>query len=179
MTDELKVLQDIVSRLESAGMDYMLTGSVALNYHAQPRMTRDIDIVVAFFLKDVARIQGILGDGYYVSSDAAKEAVLNQSSFNVIHHESLIKVDFMVRKRAEYRLHEFARRIRARVADFEVWVVSKEDLILSKLEWARESRSERQLADVENLIATGCDTDYLKEWSARLNLTDMLTRVLP
>lgn len=179
MTEELQLLRDIVTRLESAGIDYMLTGSVALNCYAQPRMTRDIDLVVAFYLKDVARIQSLLGQDYYVSEEAAREAVSNQSSFNAIHQATLIKVDFMVRKREDYRLHEFSRRIRLKVADFEVWVVSKEDLILSKLQWARESLSERQLADVENLIATGCDTEYLRTWSAALNLTDMLTRVLP
>lgn len=63
--------------------------------------------------------------------------------------------------------------------DFGVWVVSREDLILSKLEWARESLSQRQLADAENLVASGCDVEYLRAWSARLNLTDMLTRVIP
>lgn len=103
----------------------------------------------------------------------------HQSSFNAIHQETLIKVDFMVRKNDEYRLHEFARRVRMKFADQDVWVVCKEDLILSKLHWAKESNSERQFADVENLIATGCDTEYLKTWSAALHLTDMLTRVLP
>ncbi len=179
MTEELRLLHDIVSRLDAAEIDYMLTGSVALNCYAQPRMTRDIDLVVAFCLKDALQIQDILGPDYYVLEDAAREAVAQQSSFNAIHQTTLIKVDFMVRKREDYRLHEFARRQRLKVANFEVWVVSKEDLILSKLHWARESQSERQLADVENLIATGCDTDYLKTWSAALNLTDMLTRVLP
>lgn len=179
MTEELQLLRDIVIRLESAEIDYMLTGSVALNCYAQPRMTRDIDLVVAFFLKDAVRIQEILGPDYYVSEDAAREAVSNQTSFNAIHQGTLIKVDFMVRKRDDYRLHEFKRRIRLNLAGFEIWVVSKEDLILSKLHWAAESLSQRQLSDVENLIATGCDTEYLRTWSAALNLTDMLTRVLP
>jgi hypothetical protein len=179
MTEELNLLRDIVTRLDTAGIDYMLTGSVALNCYAQPRMTRDIDLVVAFQLKDVTRLEEVLGQDYYVSVHAAREAVLHEGSFNAIHQGTLIKVDFMVRKNEDYRLHEFTRRIRLKVADFEVWVVSKEDLILSKLLWARESGSERQLADVENLIATGCDTDYLKAWSAALNLTDTLTRVLP
>jgi hypothetical protein len=114
-----------------------------------------------------------------VSPEAAREAVLDQSSFNAIHQATLIKVDFMIRKSEDYRLHEFTRRTRLRVGDFDLWVVSKEDLILSKLHRAKESLSERQLADVENLIASGCDTEYLKTWSAALNLTDMLTRVLP
>jgi len=179
MTEELQLLRDVVTRLDEAGIDYMLTGSVALNCYAQPRMTRDIDLVVAFYLRDVERIHNILGPDYYVSENAAREAVAHQSSFNAIHQITLIKVDFMVRKREDYRLHEFARRQRLKVADFEVWVVSKEDLILSKLHWAQGSHSERQLADVENLIATGCDHDYLKAWSAALNLTDTLTRVLP
>ncbi len=179
MTEELQLLRDIVTRLEAAGIDYMLTGSVALNCYAQPRMTRDIDLVVAFLLKDAERINDILGQDYYVSEHAAREAVSNLGCFNAIHQTTLIKVDFMVRKLEDYRLHEFRRRILLKIADFEVWVVSKEDLILSKLDWAKESLSERQLADVENLIATGCDTDYLRTWSAALNLTDMLTRVLP
>jgi len=179
MTEELTILRDITSRLDTAGIDYMLTGSVALACHAQPRMTRDIDLVVAFFLRDVSRISEVLGSDYYVSPEAAREAVMHQSSFNAIHEPSLIKVDFMVRKREEYRLHEFTRRVRLKLADYELWVVSKEDLILSKLEWAKDSLSERQFADVENLIATGCDEAYLRKWSAALNLTDMLTRVLP
>jgi len=85
----------------------------------------------------------------------------------------------MIRKRDDYRLHEFKRRVQLKLGDVNLWVTSKEDLILSKLQWARDSLSERQLADVQNLIATGCDTDYLRQWSAALNLTDMLTRVLP
>ena len=105
--------------------------------------------------------------------------MLHQSSFNAIHQGTLIKVDFMVRKDDEFRRHEFSRRVRLRVDVFDAWVVSKEDLILSKLEWARESISQRQLSDVQNLIASGCDTEYLKEWSVKLNLIDMLTRVFP
>ncbi len=179
MTEELAILRDVVTRLEAAGLDYMLTGSVALNCYAQPRMTRDIDLVVAFYLQDAARIQEVLGSDYHVSTEAAREAVLHQSSFNAIHETMLIKVDFMVRKREDFRLHEFTRRTRLKVADFELWVVSKEDLILSKLHWAQQTLSERQLADVENLIATGCDLEYVRTWSAALNLTDMLTRVMP
>jgi hypothetical protein len=44
---ELDVLRDVSRRLESAGISFMLTGSVAMNYYAQPRMTRDIDLVVS------------------------------------------------------------------------------------------------------------------------------------
>ncbi|MDP3850784.1 MAG: hypothetical protein Q8Q59_09790 [Luteolibacter sp.] len=177
MISELDLLLDVACRLEEAGLDYMLTGSMALNHYAQPRMTRDIDMVIALLLQDLETLPGIFGDEFYFSPEAAREAVLHQSCFNVIHHESLIKIDFMIRKREDYRLAEFARRQRIEIAGRPLWIVSKEDLILSKLDWARQSHSERQLSDVENLLATGADMEYLKTWSQKLNLTAMLTRV--
>ena len=179
MLSELDLLLDVASRLEKAGLHYMLTGSMALNHYAQPRMTRDIDMVIALLLQDLDTLPGIFGDEFYFSPEAAREAILHQSCFNVIHHESLIKVDFMIRKREDYRLVEFERRQRIDIAGIPLWIVSKEDLILSKLDWARQSQSERQLTDVENLLATGADMEYLKTWSQKLNLTAMLTRVSP
>lgn len=177
MLSELDLLLDVARRLEEAGLGYMLTGSMALNHYAQPRMTRDIDFVIALLIQDLETLPRIFGDEFYFSPEAAREAVLNQSCFNVIHHESLIKIDFMIRKPEDYRLVEFERRQRITVQGSSLWIVSKEDLILSKLDWARESQSERQLTDVENLLATGADLEYLKTWSQKLNLTAMLTRV--
>jgi hypothetical protein len=74
-------------------------------------------------------------------------------------------------------LLEFSRRQLHTIEGQPVWVVSKEDLILSKLEWARESLSDRQLADVRNLLATGCDQQYLQQWANYLQLTAILTQV--
>lgn len=177
--NELEVLCDVARRLEDAGIDYMLTGSLALNYYAQPRMTRDIDLVLALVLNDVPRMEEIFTPDYHLFSDSAREAILHQTSFNAIHEESMIKVDFMIRKREEYRLEEFERRQRFKIDGHEIWIVSKEDLILSKMHWARESLSQRQLTDVSNLLATGCDMDYVRSWASKLNLTDILTRVSP
>jgi hypothetical protein len=179
MLSELDLLLDVTRRLEEADLDYMLTGSMALNHYAQPRMTRDIDIVLALLLKDLDILPCIFGEDFYFSLDAAREAILHQSCFNVIHNESLIKIDFMIRKREDNRLIEFNRRQRIEILGCPLWIVSKEDLILSKLDWARESQSQRQLTDVENLLATGADKNYLQTWSQKLNLTDMLTRVSP
>jgi len=142
-------------------------------------MTRDIDIVLALFLKDLETLPKIFDEEFYFSPEAARQAILHQSTFNVIHNETLIKVDFMIRKRKDYRLVEFERRQRISVQGRSLWIVSKEDLILSKLDWARDSQSQRQFTDVENLLATGADLEYLETWSQKLNLTAMLTRVSP
>ena len=172
---ELTVLSDVVSRLESAGFDYMLTGSVAMNYYAQPRMTRDIDIVVALAVTDAEKIIEIFQGDYYLSADAVLDAVRGRKMFNLVHYQSVVKVDLIVRRESEYRQLEFNRRQQIHIGELVTWIVSKEDLMLS---WAQDSRSELQLNDVRNLLATEPDLDYLREWSSRLSLDLLLKECL-
>ena len=173
MLNELDILRDVSARFESAGIDYMLTGSMAMNYYAQPRMTRDIDLVVALQSGDAEKILRLFAPDYYVSAEAVQGAIAQQSLFNLIHLESVIKVDCIVRKQTEYRAAEFNARQRITVAGFQTWVVSKEDLIISKLWWAKDSHSELQLRDVRNLIAGGCDRAYVERWTQELGLASL------
>ena len=97
--------------------------------------------------------------------------------FNAIHQEWVFKVDCIVRKNAPFRREEFARRQRLIVGDIETWVVSREDLILSKLCWGLDSRSEYQARDIRNLLQTGCDHAYLTKWAAELGVEDYLADI--
>ena len=175
---ELAVLSDVVSRLELADFDYMLTGSVAMNYYAQPRMTRDIDIVVALADTDSDKIIEIFQDDYYLSPDAVLDAIHSHKMFNLVHYESVVKVDLIVRKESAYRRLEFDRRQQIQVGELVTWIVSKEDLILSKLSWAQDSRSEMQLNEVRNLLASKPELDYLDKWSSHLGLDLILEECL-
>lgn len=178
LLNEIDILRDVCRRLDQAGIAYMLTGSMAMNYYAIPRMTRDIDMVVEISSQDSATIVKIFSPDYILSRDAVEDAVYRQGMFNMIHGESVIKVDFIVRKSSEYRRMEFSRRILVKIADFQAYLVSKEDLILSKLDWAKESRSEMQLTDVKNILATGFDGDYLNHWALKLCLNQLLQECL-
>jgi hypothetical protein len=173
MQNELDIVRDVSHLLDAAGIGYMLTGSMAMNYYAQPRMTRDIDIVVALRREDAERMVKLFSPDYYISREAVDSSIAHQSLFNLIHNESVIKVDCIVRKQNEYRLNEFNRRHRIKIQGFETWIVSKEDLILSKLFWAKDSRSEVQLRDVKNLVGTGCDRAYIERWTAELGLANL------
>ncbi len=173
MQNELDILRDVSSRLEGPGISYMLTGSMAMNYYAQPRMTRAIDVVVELGPADAARVVQLFSPDYYVSREAVDQSISRQSLFNLIHHESVIKVDCIVRKQGEHRLAEFNRRQRITIEDFETWIVSKEDLILSKLFWGKDSRSELQLRDVKNLVSTGCDHACIQQWTEELGVTSL------
>ena len=58
-----------------------------------------------------------------------------------------------------------------------MWIVSREDLILSKLDWARDSRSELQLRDVRHLLEGPFDREYLQRWAVHLGLEQLLEEV--
>lgn len=99
--------------------------------------------------------------------------------FNMIHNALVVKVDCVVRKETDYRREEFARRRAVSIAGRQVFIVSPEDLILSKLDWAKESRSQMQLDDVRNLLGSvqGLDTAYLTRWADRLGLSSLYREV--
>lgn len=179
MSDELDVLKSVTAQLEGAGIPYMVTGSMAANFYAVPRMTRDIDLVVELSERDVDRVTRLFQQEYYIDRDMVQQAVRDHAMFNMIHNALVVKVDCVVRKDTEYRRKEFARRRAITVADLQVFIVSPEDLILSKLDWAKESRSQLQLDDVRNLLRSvqGLDTAYLNRWADRLGLTTLYQEV--
>ena len=178
MLSELEVLKDVCARLDAARIAYMLTGSMAMNYYAQPRMTRDIDIVVALEGTDAEALIASFERDYFVPREALHSALRQQGMFNLLHLESVVKVDLIVRKQAPYRQTEFARRVQVQLPGFSAWLVSKEDLVLSKLAWAKEGESELQMRDVRNLLSGEADLAYLRQWAPVLNVGELLETCL-
>ena len=159
-------------------MPFMLTGSFALAYYATPRMTRDLDIVVALDERDVEPLVTAFASDFYIDADAARTAVLTERMFNLMHLESGVKVDLIVRKSDEYRQVEFARRKPVAIASVRTWIVSCEDLILSKLVWALQSNSELQRRDIRQLLVGSIDLDYIRKWAQPLCVTKLLDELL-
>lgn len=177
MLNEIDILHDVSAKLEKNGIAHMLTGSLAMNYYATPRMTRDIDLVVELSAEDAEKIAQLFSSDYLAESSAIQNALQYGGMFNLIHLESIIKVDCIIRKSASYRQIEFARRQQVSIGGKTTWIVSKEDLMISKLDWAKESGSERQLDDIRNLAGTGYDAAYLNNWIQKLGLSEIWNNV--
>jgi hypothetical protein len=172
MPEEIDILKLICDRLETGNFSYMLTGSLAANFYAVPRMTRDIDVVIEIIEPDVRNFSRTFEKDFYLSEVSINEAIKHESIFNIIHNETIIKIDFVVRKESTYRNIEFKRRRRMELDGIGIWIVSPEDLIISKLLWAKDSLSELQLRDIKNLFASVKDLDkkYIEEWVKTLHL---------
>lgn len=174
MLTEIDVLSMVGERFSSHGIDFMLTGSVAMAYYAMPRMTRDLDLVVDLRLSDVRALMDAFSADFYMDEDAAREAIASERLFNLMHLGSAIKVDMIVRKSSEFRRLEFERRKHVQFGAIQTWIVSREDLILSKLVWARDSGSDLQRRDVRQLLSGDIEAGYLDRWASVLGVSGLL-----
>jgi hypothetical protein len=179
MSEEIRILKLICDRLENGNIPYMLTGSLAANFYAVPRMTRDIDFVIEIFEFDVSNFFQIFQNDFYIDKTSIADAIKHKNMFNIIHNDTVFKVDFVVRKDSSYRKTEFQRRRRIDLDNTPIWIVAPEDLILSKLEWSKDSLSDFQLRDVKNLLTStkNLDEEYINKWVQELGLNSVYEMV--
>jgi hypothetical protein len=172
----IDALEDFTGRVDSLGIPYMVTGSFAMSSYVPARTTMDIDVIVEIRREDASRFEDRFIEDYYVSADRIRRAVDDESMFNIINNAAVVKIDCVVRKSSEFERHKFSRRARRQIFGVDFWVISKEDLILSKLSWAKDSLSERQFEDIKVLLESGADANYLEEWIGRENLGSVLSK---
>lgn len=168
-----RVLHDFVGRLESLGIEYMLTGSMAMIRYTVFRQTADVDIILELESKDKESFIRALEPDYYVPHQAVRRAIETNRMFNVIHQDTAFKIDCVLKKPTAFQRSAFERREQTDYYGREIWVIGKEDLIVSKLLWAKDSHSEMQLRDIKNLMRAGFNDDYIEKWIAELEVADL------
>ncbi len=169
------VLEVAVRELAAAGVPYMLTGSFAAAYHGTPRATQDIDLVIHPTRSQLRTLVGRFPPArYYVDESAALEALDNAGQFNVIDTETGWKIDFIIRRARPFSRGEFERRQEVDLDGVPLFVVTAEDLLIAKLEWARMGGSSRQIEDVAGILrvrADQLDLPYVERWVGELELS--------
>lgn len=181
MNEELEVLKTVTERLGRAGIPYLISGSTAASFYTVPRMTRDIDVVVEVKKDGVDRFVDLFRDDFYIEKESVAREVLREGIFNLIHNEHIVKIDFILRKSSAFQDSMFLRKKKVDLEGCGMWIISPEDLVLAKLLWAKDSRSELQLRDVRNIMRTvkGIDLEYVGEWVVRLGLDAVYNEVKP
>ncbi len=180
----LRVVEHIVTVLQQLGVTHALAGSWASSIHGKMRFTHDADICVEPFAGKEEAFCQRLGEDYYVSLPAVRDAIRLRSSFKVIHTLSGFKVDLFIAKARPYDQSVLARRQPRQVggdAGFSIPLVTPEDSILLKLEWYRigGELSTTQWNDILGVFQTqgaAIDQNYLDRWAEHLGLTDLLAR---
>lgn len=181
MTSQYDFLKKLINILGDCSIPYMISGSFGSSYHGRPRATKDIDIVIAPTEKQLLEFVESLGEDYYVSLETVRDAFANNSMFNIIDSLSGWKADFIFCKTRAFSRQEFERKGIAEIGGLDVWVTSPEDIILSKLEWSKDSQSERQFGDALGVAVVQwdrLDIDYLRKWAKELQVRDSLEQLI-
>jgi hypothetical protein len=186
-SDLLSALGPVVAALDALGVRHYVGGSLASSAHGVPRASIDADVVADLGPEHVAPLVRRLEAAYYVDENRARAAVEARRSFNLIHLETMFKVDVFASKRRPYD-REAVQRARPEALDDSsdsprFMTASREDIVLAKLEWFRAGGevSERQWGDVVGVMRPGwpdLERDYLRRWAVAIGVTDLLDRAL-
>ncbi len=179
----LAILKKIAGILEKTGIDYCVTGGLAVSVWGRTRSTLDIDIVIKLQAEKVTELAirlKQLSKAGYLDEVLAVSAASHGGEFNFIHPESGLKIDFWVIKKSDaIGKEELKRRKLKKIDDQKIYFISPEDLILSKLRWYKEGGSDRHLEDIKSVLKLAkVDLKYLKLQANKQLTLDILSKVL-
>ena len=181
MTSQKEFLKSVVENLQQAGIDYVICGSIAASFYGVERSTQDADIIIDPTEEQLTNFLKLLGDDYYANGDAVLEALKQRTMFNIIDVENAWKADLIIRKKTDFYTEEFHRKRKEKLLGEDLYILSPEDTILSKLAWAKNSRSEQQFRDALEVAIiqwSNLEWDYLHKWAKELQVEGSLKQLL-
>lgn len=180
--EPLQITQLIADTFQRLNIDYMIAGSLASSLHGIPRATHDVDIVADIKLHHIEDLIGALKNDFYIDQDLAKKAIKLSSSFNIIHLETMFKIDVFILGDDPNSKTEMGRRQSYQISETskkELFLASAEDIIIRKLQWFELSNriSDRQWEDVIGVLSVKknqLDYGYLDEAASHWKVTELL-----
>ena len=182
----IEIVLEVAGAFERLGVRYLIGGSMASSAHGLARSTMDVDVVAELEPGQIDALADLLGGGWHADRVAMREAARSRRSFNLLHLETMFKVDVFVMPDAPWERSQMARREALRIGAAEqdvAYFAAVEDVILAKLRWYRMGGevSDRQWRDVLGVLALQAgriDQDYLARWARSLQIADLLERAL-
>lgn len=178
-----ELLRKVIQVLEQAGIQYMITGSVASSLQGEPRSTHDIDMVIAIQESAAKRlVEAFPPPGFYLDEDSILNAIKRLGMFNLIDATAGDKIDFWILTDEPFDQSRFSRKISEKFMGLKMQVSSPEDTILAKLRWAKLSGgSEKQFTDALRVYEVQygkLNIDYLKQWVKKLKVESLWKRIV-
>lgn len=180
---QLELLKKTIKSLEKVNIPYMLTGSLVSSFQGNPRSTHDIDIIISLEMSDIPKIiKAFDPERFYINKDSIKEAINNNSQFNVLDINEGDKIDFWILTDSNFDKSRFLRRQEVELFGFKAFISSPEDTIIQKLLWSELSGgSVKQYEDalgIYELQSGDLDTEYMDNWSKELKIEALYKKMV-
>jgi hypothetical protein len=181
--EQYELLLFVVDCFEKLGIRYFVTGAIASIAYGEPRLTNDIDIVVDMNFTHVDTFKLCFPENkFYLDVDSMKDAISRCSQFNIIHPMSGLKVDVIITKKDDFDKSRFARTKKLQVSESEsADFASPEDVIIKKLEYFKQGRSDKHLRDIAGMLkisSESIDRAYVSTWATRLSVSEIWEELL-
>ncbi|MBN2341078.1 MAG: hypothetical protein JXX29_04205 [Deltaproteobacteria bacterium] len=184
ITETLEVTQRVANIFKQLGARYVVGGSVASSMHGIPRATQDVDMVVQLFSTQVPKLLELFSSDFYIDETAVIEAINRSASFNIIHLETMYKIDVFVCGDDELKHQEFERAIPVTIDEETqdtLFIADATDIIIQKLLWYELGNriSQRQWNDVIGVLKVSrqsLDMSYLQKWSIRKKIIPLVKK---
>jgi hypothetical protein len=172
------LLDIFIAPLEAGKFEYMVTGSVAATFYGEPRLTHDIDLVLAL-KPDVIEpfLSQFPAEEFYCPPYEVVHLEMIRRTFahfNLIHHDSGYKAD--IYPLSNDALHQWGFENRHRVTikhNLELWLAPPEYVILRKLQYFREGGSQKHLSDIKKMLdqeESVISRSVIQEWVVQKNV---------
>jgi hypothetical protein len=179
----LKTAADVTRILEALGIPHSIGGSIASMVAGEPRSTIDVDIAVDLDESKVPDLVSALSTAYYVDERALRRAIREQRATNLVHNDTLVKVDLFVVGDGPLDRQQIERRLTVMLDGHTLFVHSGEDILLQKMLWFRRGGgvSDRQWRDILAIVrvqGARLDLEYLRASARFAAIEDLLQRAL-
>jgi hypothetical protein len=180
--EPIEVTLKVTGLLEKLGVPYVIGGSLASTLYGMVRTTQDADIITEMRPEHIQPFVSSLQNEFFIDEEMIADSIQHNSSFNIIHRDTMFKVDIFIPRPRPFQQSQIARAQR-QTFEFETEIsanfASPEDTILSKLEWYRMGgeASERQWRDILGILKTRAgelNLGYLQTWAEDLKVADLL-----
>ncbi len=186
LNEPIEVTLKVTGLLEKLGVPYLIGGSLASTLYGLVRTTQDSDVIAEMRPEHILPFVSELEAEFYIDQDMIAESIQRNSSFNIIHRDTMFKVDVFIphpRPFLQSQLRRARRQTFSLGTEVSAKFASPEDTILSKLEWYRlgDEVSDRQWRDILGVLKTKAgdiDLEYLRHWARELKVSDLLERAL-
>jgi hypothetical protein len=184
--EPIEVTLKVTNAFEQLGIPYLIAGSLASTLYGMLRTTQDSDIIAEMHPEHIQPFVSALENEFFIDEEMIVDAVQRNSSFNIIHRDTMFKVDVFIPRPRPFQESQLARAQRQSfefASEQSANFASAEDTILAKLEWYRMGGeiSDRQWRDILGVLKTRAgelDLNYLRKWARELKVADILEHAL-